>query len=167
MGKAQTSNPGVFTASLNKLYQALKDKPPGGSAAMVVESKSETLADLSKEVEGYYDVFHLVETTATDYAKAVEARTNAEPSIRQRVKKIRQAVKGALGANNPDLKDYGIQPDKPRAPLTTEQQTKKNAQNAATRAARHTMGSQQKKASDFRTLLPGVALTGIPLQAVA
>jgi hypothetical protein len=55
---------------------------------------------------------------------------------------LKAAYKGS-----PDvLADFGIQPPKARAPVTIEAKAAAAAKRASTRAARHTMGSQQKKA---------------------
>ena len=56
------------------------------------------------------------------------------------------------------LADFGINP-KARAPLTVEAKAAAAAKRAATRAARHTMGSQQKKA--IKGDVTGVLVTPI------
>jgi len=57
------------------------------------------------------------------------------------------------------LADFGIQPPKVRVPLTVEAKAAAAAKRAATRAARHTMGSQQKKA--VKGDVTGIVMTPI------
>jgi hypothetical protein len=57
------------------------------------------------------------------------------------------------------LADFGIHP-KTAAPLTVDAKAVAVAKRAATRAARHTMGSQQKKG--VKGAVTGVAITPIP-----
>jgi hypothetical protein len=52
----------------------------------------------------------------------------------------------ANGSASSVLADYGLTPRKARAPMTTDKQAAAVAKRNATRAARHTMGSVQKKA---------------------
>jgi hypothetical protein len=54
-------------------------------------------------------------------------------------------VKAAFGSSPDVLGDFGIAP-KPRAQVTANAMVVANAKRAATRAARHTMGSKQRKA---------------------
>ena len=55
-------------------------------------------------------------------------------------------VKASFG-NAPDvLVDFGLSPRKATTPLTAEQKAVASAKRKATRAARHVMGSKQRKA---------------------
>src|SRR5882672_8057908 len=87
--------------------------------------------------------------TGVDAAKATtRARITAEatemPALRAFMSAFRSFIKGAF-SNSPDvLADFGITP-KARVPRTVEEKAVASAKRAATRAARHTMGSKQKK----------------------
>jgi hypothetical protein len=87
--------------------------------------------------------------TEVDSAKATtKAKVAAEqaglPSLRTFVHTFTTYVKATF-ANAPDvLADFGLQTKVP-TPLTAEAKVAAAAKRAATRAARHTMGSQQKK----------------------
>jgi hypothetical protein len=88
--------------------------------------------------------------TAVDDAKTVaKAKIVAEaaqaPSLRSQMAAFVAYVKATFG-NSPDvLADFGLKPKKARTPLTVDQQAAAAKKRAATRAARHTMGSKQKK----------------------
>jgi len=100
-----------------------------------IEASLQTLADLR---------------TAVDVAKAaskakVAAWKAQSASLRSRMAAFEAFVKVTYG-NSPDvLADFGLKPRKAAAPLTVEQKAAAAAKRAATRAARHTMGSRQKK----------------------
>jgi hypothetical protein len=64
-----------------------------------------------------------------------------------------------LGNAPSTLADYGLAPRKVRAPLTSEQKAAAAAKSAATRAARHTMGTVQKKG--VKGNVTGVVVTPI------
>jgi hypothetical protein len=162
-----TINPGAFTQRLEDLATGLKQKPPAGSATLPVDGKTEQVSDLASEVEGYHGTWSAAETTADAHAKAVKARDKIAVTVRKRITALSKALKGALGATNPDLKDYGIKPDKVPEPLTTEKQAQKNAKNKATREARHTMGSKQKKAVKGQVATPPATAPASPTPPAA
>ncbi len=89
--------------------------------------------------------------TAVDDAKsATKAKIVAEaaqaPSLRSQMAALVAYVKATFG-NSPDvLADFGLKPKKARTPLTIDQLAAAAAKRAATRAARHTMGTKQKQA---------------------
>lgn len=101
-----------------------------------VESFLQTLVDLRAGV---------------DAARAVvKAKITAEdaqaPPLRSQMAALVSVVRAAF-ANSPDvLADFGLKPKKVKAPLTIEQKAAAAAKRAATRQARHIMGTKQKKA---------------------
>jgi hypothetical protein len=101
-----------------------------------VESSLQTIIDLLTAVN--------VSKAATK-AKVVAWNTQAKSLLGQ-MAAFESFVKVTFG-NSPDvLADFGVQPNKARTPLTVEQKAAAAAKREATRAARHTMGKQQKKA---------------------
>jgi hypothetical protein len=87
--------------------------------------------------------------TAVDDAKsATKAKIVAEAAqaapLRSQMAAFVAYVKATFG-NSPDvLADFGLKPRKARTPLTIDQLAAAAAKRAATRAARHTMGSKQR-----------------------
>ena len=98
-----------------------------------------------------------------DAAKAsTKAKLAAEaasmPSLRTFMSALMTYVKAAYVGSPDVLADFGISL-KSRAPLTVEAKAAAVAKRAATRAARHTMGTQQKKA--IKGAVTGVLVTPI------
>jgi len=67
-------------------------------------------------------------------------------------------VKAAYGASPDVLADFGVHP-KARTPQTVEAKTAAAAKRKATRAARHTMGSKQKKG--VKGAVTGIVVTPV------
>jgi hypothetical protein len=100
-----------------------------------IETALQTIIDLRAAVE---------EAKAATKAKlAVEgARV---PPLHDQMSAYVAFVRARFG-NAPDvLADFGLKPRKAQTPLSVDQQTAAAAKRAATRIARHTMGSRQKK----------------------
>ena len=67
------------------------------------------------------------------------------PLLQSRMAALVVFVKAAFGKSPDVLADFGLQPKKTSTPLTIDQKAAAAAKRAATRAARHTMGTKQKK----------------------
>ena len=68
-------------------------------------------------------------------------------------------VLASYGGSPAILADFGLTPRKPRTPLDATQRAAAVAKSKATRAARHTVGSQQKK--DVKGHVTGVVVTPV------
>jgi hypothetical protein len=99
-----------------------------------IASKLQTLVDLRSDVNAA--------KAATVAKLAVE--TAQAPALRTFMSALASYVKAAYGTSPDVLADFGIAP-KARTPLTVEAKAAATAKRAATRAARHTMGTKQKK----------------------
>jgi hypothetical protein len=126
----------------------------GGSSytpAQVTE-KLQTLVNLRLDVDA---------TKASTKAKLVTEKTQM-PALRTFMSALVTFIKAAY-ANQPDvLADFGISL-KARTPLTVEAKTAAAAKRVATRAARHTMGANQKKS--VKGAVVGIAVTPITASA--
>ncbi len=101
-----------------------------------IESAFQTLIDLRAAVD---------DAKAVATAKVVAEGTQAPP-LRSLQAAFVAFVKVTFG-NSPDaLADFGLKPNKVKTPLTIEQMAAAAAKRKATRAARKTMGTKQKKA---------------------
>jgi hypothetical protein len=101
------------------------------------------------QVEAFLQTLIDLRTAVDDAKSATKAKIVAEaaqaPSLRSQMAAFVTYVKATFG-NSPDaLADFGLKPKKARAPLTIGQQAAAAAKRAATRAARHTMGSKAKQ----------------------
>ena len=100
-----------------------------------IEASLQALIDLRTAVE---------DARAATKAKVAAENAQGAP-LRSQMAALVAFVRATFG-NTPDvLADFGLLPKKVRAPLTIDQKATAAARRAATRAARHTMGSQQKK----------------------
>ena len=114
-----------------------------------VEASLQTLIDLRSEVDT---------AKATAKAKLAAEKTQA-PALRTLMAALESFVRATF-SNSPDvLADFGLAPRKARAPLTVEDKVAAAAKGKATRVARKTMGSQQKKA--VKGTVTGVLVTPI------
>ena len=100
-----------------------------------IEASFQTLIDLRTAVE---------DAKAATLAKIAEENTQAAP-LRRQLSVFAAFVRVTFGETPDILADFGLKPRKARTPLTIEQMAAASAKRAATRAARHTMGSKQKK----------------------
>jgi hypothetical protein len=89
-------------------------------------------------------------TAAVDAAKAKEQDAlKQQRNVKAKVGPVAQAYRSYLVALHGNavepLADFGLTPKKAPAPRTAEQKATAAAKRKATRVARHTMGSKQKK----------------------
>jgi hypothetical protein len=113
-----------------------------------VTSKLQMLVDLRSDVEA---------SKASTKAKIANEAAQI-PALRAFRSAYRSYVKAAFGSAPDVLADFGITP-KTREPLTVEAKAAAAAKRAATRAARHTLGTKQKKA--IKGDVTGVLMTPI------
>jgi hypothetical protein len=90
---------------------------------------------------------------------AIATETTQMPALRSFIAALDSCLRGAYGGSPDVLADFGLKPRKVRAPLTVEAKVAAVAKRASTRAARHTMGSVQKKA--VKGDVTGVTLTPV------
>jgi hypothetical protein len=88
--------------------------------------------------------------TASDAAKAkwndaLKSKQDEQAKVRPVIRAYQSYLDSLLGNAPSTLADYGLAPRKVRTPLTVEEKAAAVAKGAATRAARHTMGTVQKK----------------------
>ncbi|HLK40108.1 MAG TPA: hypothetical protein VKU41_25305, partial [Polyangiaceae bacterium] len=87
-----------------------------------------------------------VASTRATWQTAVQADRDERTKTQTVVSGVRQALHVAFAGSVSALADFGLTPRKPAAPRTPEQKAASVAKAKATRAARNTMGSNQKKA---------------------
>jgi hypothetical protein len=131
---------------------------------VLVAGGSFTPAQVAATLQSIVDLRRQVDAArATMRAKLVNERA-AMPALRTFRGALVSFINGAF-ANQPDvLADFGIHP-KARTPLTAEANTAAVAKRNATRAARHTMGSKQRKR--IKGAVTGVLVTPVTHQPSA
>jgi len=104
-----------------------------------------TPAQVIASLQTLIDLRQGVDTAkATAKARLAEEKAKA-PALRSFMAAFESFVKVTFG-NSPDvLADFGLHPRKARAPLTATAKAAAAAKSKATRSARNTMGSKQRK----------------------
>jgi hypothetical protein len=116
---------------------------------------AEVTAQLQKVVTRRSDV-----ETAKATAKAKLAAEKADmPALRDLLNAYVSFVKVTFSKSPDVLADFGLTPKKATTPLTVVQKAAAAAKRKATRAARHTMGTQQKKG--VKGAVTGVVVTPV------
>jgi hypothetical protein len=155
MGKISNKATGVITAqqlsagTAKHLSNATSVTFLGGSfTADQITSKLQWLVTLRSDANA-----------AKATAKAKIANEAAQlPDLNAFMNAFKSYLRVAYGTSPDVLADFGIHP-KTRAPLTVEAKAAAVAKSSATRAARHTMGSKQKKG--IKGAVTGVLVTPI------
>jgi hypothetical protein len=114
-------------------------------ATLAFGSGAFTPAQIEGALQTFVDARQAVDA-AKAVAKARVADENTKTAPLRGLMIAYAAFVKVTFANSPDvLADFGLQPNKATTPLTIEQKATAAARREATRAARHTMGKQQKK----------------------
>ena len=131
------------TATLATKLIAGIQKHLAKTTSIVIAGSTYTPEQVTKQLQQIVDLRSDVTTaTATRKAKLATEKTSL-PALRSFMEACTSYVKGAYAGSPDILEDFGLQ-TKERTPLTAEEKTAAAAKRKATRAARHTMGSQQK-----------------------
>jgi hypothetical protein len=123
-------------AGTNKHFATMTQIMVAGSAftPAQVTAKLQTLVTLRSDVDA---------SRASTKARIAAEKTDM-PALRIFMDAFVTFVKAAFGTQPDVLADFGLHP-KARKQLTAEQKTAAAAKRKATRAARHTMGTKQRK----------------------
>jgi len=128
---------------------------------VMVAGGSYTPAQITEKLQAIVDLRREVDAAkATIKAKLVKEKT-AMPALCTFRGALMSSINGAF-VNQPDvLADFGISL-RARTPLTAEAKTAAAAKRNATRAARHTMGSKQRKS--VKGAVTGIVVTPVTAQ---
>ncbi len=101
---------------------------------------------LIQTADGHLAFYKAVHDLVINLKKGRDDRDANEPKAEDFVAQIRAAAASAYGENSTEFADLGFTPRKKAVELTAEQKKLRLARAQATRAARHTLGSRQRKA---------------------
>ena len=121
-----------------------------------------TPAEITTKLQSLVTLRSDVDTAKAATKAKLAAESAVMPSLLTLMSAFVTYLKAAYGGSPDVLADFGIIP-KARAPLTVEAKAAAAAKRTATRAARHTMGKQQKK--PIKGDIKGILVT--PLTAAA
>jgi hypothetical protein len=141
----KTKNKSQVVALTQQLIAGTAKHLTGTTQVQLVGS-SFTSADITAKLQSLVTLESDVNAAEAATKAKLATRTANMPSLRTFESAYVAYLKVAYKGSPDVLADFGIQPPKVRVPLTVEAKAAAAAKRAATRAARHTMGSQQKKA---------------------
>jgi hypothetical protein len=136
-----------MTKTQAKLQQMLagtqKDVP--ATSTVDIDGQEMKQPDIVAQLQSWAQLHEQKEAAKAAASKAVQALTAIEPQVTKFMVAYGQALKQVLGKGSALLADFGLVVTQRKVP-TTETRILAQAKAAATRRARKTMGSQQKKA---------------------
>jgi hypothetical protein len=115
-------------------------------ATLVIGGTSYKTTDVITIVQGLVNSAKAVVSTRATWQTAVAADKAERAKQKTFMSGVRQSLLVAYGGSLDVLADFGLAPHKARTAPTPEQKQAAAAKAKATRAARHTMSSKQKKA---------------------
>jgi hypothetical protein len=132
-------------ALMRQLIMGTTKHFPNGSQQLTVGGAAFTVTALTALLQSFVDQREAVDASKAATKAKIEAERAQAPSRRGVVSAFVAYVKATFG-NSPDLlADFGLSPRKARTALSAEQKAVAVAKRDATRAARHTMGTKQRK----------------------
>ena len=133
-------------ASLVKqLIAGANKRFPNASGVLTFGGATHTVTALTQLLQSYVDLREaVIASQAATNAKVASERAQT-PSLLAVIDEFVAYVRVTFGNQPEALADFGLAPPKARAPQTAEKKAAAVAKRAATRKARGTMGSVQKK----------------------
>ena len=113
-------------------------------ASLFINGATFKTADLIHALQARLDAAKNTLATRATWQEAVQAERDERAKSQTLVSGLRQALKVAFATSTESLADFGLTPRK-QSVTTPEKKVAAAAKAKATRAARHTMGPQQKK----------------------
>jgi len=104
-----------------------------------------TTAQLTSALQALVTLLTDVSTAEAAYKAKLALEASQAPAVVALVQATKAYVRATVGDQSDVLVDYGMLPRKIPAPLTVAEKAAASLKRAATRKARNTMGSQQKK----------------------
>ncbi len=143
------------------LIAGTQKHPPSGP--LTLGGTSFTEATLVQALQGLSDALAQVDAAKANWKDALTRLSGVKATALPLLRAYEGWVIATSGNAPALLADYGMTPRKVPVPLTSDQSVVAATKRAATRAARHTMGSKQKKA--VKGPVTGVVMTPIPATA--
>jgi hypothetical protein len=132
---------------------------------VLVDGSSYTPAQAEAQLQAFANLRNDVDTARAALKAKLADETAKAPGLRVFFIAFIQFVRAAFGTSPDVMADFGLQPKKARAPLTTEQKAAAAAKRAATRKARGTTGKRKKLA--VKGNVTGVDITPITTSAAS
>jgi cell division septation protein DedD len=135
-----------LAAEVKQLIAGANKHFSNGSQALQVGGATFTVTALTQELQGFVDNRDAVEASKAATKAKIEIERVQSPSQLALIRAFVTVIRGTFGNSADVLADFGLAPPKARVTRTAEEKAVSAAKSAATRAARGTMGKNQKKA---------------------
>lgn len=155
-----TNNSRQTQLELGAADQSLLDgltKNASTLTSFTIASQVVPTATITQALQARLKALSASQTARAAWQTAVKAETDERASTKALIAGVRQALQVMYSGAADTLAQYGLKPRKPRTPLTSEQKVAAAAKAKATRDARGTTGSVQKKA--VKGNVTGVTIT--------
>jgi hypothetical protein len=129
---------------VTQLIEGTEKHFPTGTS-VTVGSGTFTAPEIASRLQALVTLRKAVDAAKAQTREMLAAEAAAAPALRTLAREVAAFARVVFRNKPAVLADFGIYP-KARAPQTVEARAAANAKRAATRVARHTMGSKQKKA---------------------
>ena len=116
------------------------------TTSVMLEGSLSTPAQITSKLQSIVTLRSDVVTAKAATKGKVAAEASQLPALRGFMTAFESYLRGAYGSQPDVLADFGLQPRKVSTPATAATKAAAVVKRTATRAARHTMGSVQKKA---------------------
>jgi hypothetical protein len=107
-------------------------------------------ADLVARLEAGVARFEAVDAQLIALQQARRLLLQEAAALQLAYKDWKDSIAAIVGRRNPVMAQYGLKPEQPRQPLTSEQRLVRATKVRETRRLRHTMGKRQKGAIRYR-----------------
>ncbi len=114
----------------------LKDVPV--KTSLTINGTAQTQPQIDAQIKGYLATFTAADEAKQQYQSAVAARLAITAEARDYYLQLKKAVIVYFGAQNPQLADFGLTPEKAKAAKTSAEKAVIAAKAKLTRAARGT-----------------------------
>lgn len=134
-----------LAAQVKQLITGVNKHFPNGSQELPVGGVTTTVTGVTGVLQAFVDNRTAVEVSKAALKAKVETERVQAPNQLAVIRAFEAVVRSMFGNSADVLADFGLAPLKVRTPLTAEQKAVAAAKRNATRTARHTMGTNQKK----------------------
>lgn len=142
-----TSSPKkALVQSITSLIAGTKKNLPNGT--LVLNGQSYTSSSLEALLQSLGDALAKSSAAQATWHDTLQQERALRAQVRPVLAAYTTWLLATYGSSPAILVEFGVTPRKGRAPLDAKKQAAASAKTAATRAARHTMGSKQKKGGE-------------------
>jgi hypothetical protein len=134
-----------LAALVTSFIAGTKKHFPNGSQPLQLGGVATTVTGFTELLQSFVDNRNAVEASKAALKAKLETERVQAPNQLAMLRAFETVLRGTFGNSADVLADFGLVPRKEPTPLTAEQKAVAAVKRNATRAARHTMGANQKK----------------------